>query len=158
MVVSNKYKFIILIVSILIVISVLVIIVISNPLSNNEDENVNNIGKMLLGKWKLVNTTYSIKGEIIKSTIDSEFDMEFFGNGSCKQLMDYENDSYTWEKWTLRETHGEDYIVFGEDPLPEGGDAFISNFVEFSKDGNSLSLYHAHLMTTRNYCRVQYNN
>lgn len=147
---KNKYIRILIISSIslsVIVFAIIRIVILpngDNMTNNNKEEN------QLIGKWLLVNTTCQLENEIIINTDKNEYNIEFFNNGTCKQLINYENNSWAWEKWTLRG----DYIVFGENPLPPNGDYFIRIYYEFSEDGNRLSLYHAHLMTTRTYYKV----
>ena len=152
---NNTSKYFILILLCIIVVIVITFIY-TDVLSFKYDDNIIEKGdNKFIGKWKLINTTYLLKDEFINNTLKNEYNIEFFENGTCKELKDYKNNSWKWEKWTLRETLGEEYIVFSNDPLPPGGDAFISIFYEFSEDGDFLSLYHAHLMTTRNYYKVK---
>lgn len=108
----------------------------------------------LYGKWLLKSTIYELKNEIINNTAGNEFDIEFFSNKTCKQLVNYENNSWKWEIWTFRKDH----IVFGENPLPPSGDAFISIYCYLNENSTKLSLYDAHLIIVRNYIKIQISN
>lgn len=130
--------------------SVLTIIGLSMLPQGEKNVENNQLEKQFIGKWLLESTIDKIENETTDNNIGNEYDIEFFTNGTCKQLNDFETDSWIWDNWTIRD----DYIVFGENPLPSNGDAFIRIYYNFSENNNRLSLYHAHLMVTKNYIKI----
>lgn len=102
------------------------------------------------GKWKLVNTTLMMKNVTINNTCGSEFTIEFFINETCKELVDCINNSWVWTNYSTYD----DYIIFGNDSVQDNMDYFKIIFYNVTDFGSRLSLYHAHLMMTKIFMKI----
>ena len=130
-------------------VSIFIILHTINYLNQNNNKICGNQYISLIGKWKLVNTT-RFGTIIINNTCDSTYSIEFFSNGTCKELIYCSNNTWEWKEYTSYN----DYLIFGDNELPEIGNYFFRIYYEVTNKGSCLLLNHVHLNLIKNYKKI----
>ncbi len=134
---------------IIIFVSVAITILTINSLVQNNNKICGNKYISFVGKWKLVNTTRF--GTVVSNNnCNSTYSIEFSSNGACKELIDCSNNTWEWKKYTSYD----DYIIFGDNELPESGNFFSRIYYEITNKGSFLSLNYIHVNSLKNYEKV----
>lgn len=134
----------------LIFVSIFIIVLTIHSLMQNNDRICGNRYISLLGKWKHVNTA-RFNEIIINNTCDSNYSIEFFTNGTCKELIDCSNNTWIWKNYSTYN----DYLIFGDNQPLRDGNYFKRICYEVSNKGLCLSLNHDHVMSTKNFEKVK---